>query len=858
MHESLRIQLLRRLNVALAFLVTLTAGGVAAWLAGDFIDGQVRRDLLRRAPVGGLVLTADIDAFAQAGASSDLVAPVNAKLRERARQLTALTPSLRAISLLRVPSGDGPAFYVFDFRDASHGQEARPGEMYMPRFGSGALDQLRRDGRAVLAGPFEATDGPRGVAYAFLPAFGQVPAREVRHVVRIEADAAEWRHNVLLGRLLAGLGVGGLIGAPLAMFLFGQRQRLQSGVIRNLSEAMEQAHSAILILDPAGRIDYSNAVGSRQLGVSRRGLIGRNWREFLDVGAAGVAATEIVGSMAAGVAWQGEWTCRRADGASFPVRGGFSPVRQRDQRVVSYVAVFDDVTEVRLRENELREATEQAREGDRAKGNFLATMSHEVRTPLNGIVGFTGLLLETPLTDSQREQLLAIRASADALVRLTEDILDFARIESGNTRIDPAPCDPRECLEEAIDLHAAAAARKGVDIFHRVAPDVPVSIITDQGRLRQVLVNLVGNAVKFTESGEIEVSVSLPREEGNAAGIRLEFAVRDTGPGIAVDDQARLFRPFTQLDASTLRKHGGAGLGLAISRNLVEMLGGQIRVESRPGAGATFAFSIRARVDQPARSLSAPGSRVALVAARGRQREALAALLRSWSVEVVESDSLETLPADRWTTIVRDLGEAEAIRLSGEGAVAGEADGSTVALVPLSLGPGPQAALRERFRGLVTKPVRAKTLFPLVAGKSSSRPVAATRPQFGFEVLVAEDNVVNQRLIRLMLENFGCTVSVVENGRAALTALAAAPRPPDLVLLDMHMPELDGLDVLRALRAGGAGTAARDTWVVALSADVRPEQRAAAGAAGIDEYLVKPVSLRGIEEMLFRFQVARR
>jgi PAS domain S-box-containing protein len=825
-HESLRIQLLRRLNVLLALLFTLTAGGVAAWLAGDFIDGQVRRDLLRRAPVGGLVLTADIDAFAQAGASSDLVAPVNAKLRERARQLTALTPSLRAISLLRVPSGDGPAFYVFDFRDASHGQEARPGEMYMPRFGSGALDQLRRDGRAVLAGPFEATDGPRGVAYAFLPAFGQVPAREVRHVVRIEAA----EENV----------------------------RLQSGVIRNLSEAMEQAHSAILILDPAGRIDYSNAVGSRQLGVSRRGLIGRNWREFLDVGAAGVAATEIVGSMAAGVAWQGEWTCRRADGASFPVRGGFSPVRQRDQRVVSYVAVFDDVTEVRLRENELREATEQAREGDRAKGNFLATMSHEVRTPLNGIVGFTGLLLETPLTDSQREQLLAIRASADALVRLTEDILDFARIESGNTRIDPAPCDPRECLEEAIDLHAAAAARKGVDIFHRVAPDVPASIITDQGRLRQVLVNLVGNAVKFTESGEIEVSVSLPREEGNAAGIRLEFAVRDTGPGIAVDDQARLFRPFTQLDASTLRKHGGAGLGLAISRNLVEMLGGQIRVESRPGAGATFAFSIRARVDQPARSLSAPGSRVALVAARGRQREALAALLRSWSVEVVEADSLETLPADRWTTIVRDLGEAEAIRLSGEGAVAGEADGSTVALVPLSLGPGPQAALRERFRGLVTKPVRAKTLFSLVAGKSSSRPAAATRPQFGFEVLVAEDNVVNQRLIRLMLENFGCTVSVVENGRAALTALAAAPRPPDLVLLDMHMPELDGLDVLRALRAGGAGTAARDTWVVALSADVRPEQRAAAGAAGIDEYLVKPVSLRDIEEMLFRFQVARR
>ena len=223
MHESLRIQLLRRLNVALALLVALTAGGVAAWLAGDFIDGQVRRDLLRRAPVGGLVLTVDIDPFAQAGAPPDLVTPVNAKLRERARQLTALNPSLRAISLLRVPSGDRPASYVFDFRDPSHGEEARPGDAYVPRFGSSALDQLRRDDRAVIVGPFEAANGLCGVAYAFLPAFGPVPSRDVRHVVRIEADAAEWRHNVLLGRLLAGLGVGGLIGAPLAMFLFGQR-----------------------------------------------------------------------------------------------------------------------------------------------------------------------------------------------------------------------------------------------------------------------------------------------------------------------------------------------------------------------------------------------------------------------------------------------------------------------------------------------------------------------------------------------------------------------------------------------------------------------------------------------------------
>lgn len=849
---------MQRLNIAVAALVTLATGAAAGWLAGELIDSRIRNDMLLRPPVAGMVLTTDLDPFALSATPADLGKPAYLQLREKARRLLELIPMLRCISLLRVSAEGGPAVYVADFRDPTFGEEARPGDPFVSRLDSGDLDRLRRDGGAVVSEPLELGESHLRIAYAFLPDFDRNGPKNVRHVVHLEADALEWRRNVLWGSLLVGIGTCGLVGIPLAMLLLGGRQRVQSNVIRNLSEAVEQAYSAILILDPSGRIDYSNAVGSRYLGVSRHGLIGRNWREFLDAGAAGVAAPEIVGSMAAGVAWQGDWTCRRSDGASFPVRGGFSPVRRRDHQVVSFVVVFDDVTELRLRENELREATQRAREGDRTKGKFLATMSHEVRTPLNGIVGFTGLLLETSLTESQREQLLAIRASADSLMHLTEDILDIARIESGSTRIEFAPCDPRECLEEAIDQHAAAAAEKGLELFHRVAPDVPASIITDRGRLRQVLVNLVGNAVKFTASGEVEVLVTVPREEGNAAGIRLEFAVRDTGPGITVEDQARLFRPFTQLDSSTLRKHGGAGLGLAISRNLVEMLGGQIGVESRPGAGAVFSFSIRARVDQPARPPSAAGSRVALVAARGRPREALAALLSSWRVEVVEADSLETLPAGQWTALVRDLGEAEALRLAGEEKIASEAEGSTIALVPLSLGSGPQAALRERFRGLVTKPVRAKTLFPLVSGQTRSRPAPAARTQFGFAVLVAEDNVVNQRLIRLMLENFGCTVSMVDNGRAVLAALAGAPRAPDLVLLDMHMPELDGLEVLRALRSGEAGAVGRDMWVVALSADVRPEQRAAASEAGIDEYLTKPVNLRGIEEMLFRFQAARR
>ncbi len=856
MQESLRILLLQRLNLALGALATLAAGLTVGWAVSEFIDGRIRDDMLRRAPVAALAVTIDIDPFAQLAAPEALSTPAHGRLIDRARRLCMLNPSLRAISLLRIPADDAAAVHLFDFREAGDGDGARPGDPYVPRFGSSALADLRRDGRARLAGPFAAQGGTRGVAYALLPEFREGARRDVRHAIRIEADAHEWRQTVLWGGWFAGLGTCGLVGVPLAMLLLGQRQRIQSGVIRNLSEAMEQAHSAILILDLQGHIDYCNEVGSRHLGVPRRGLIGRHWREFFVAGAPGAPETEIAGSLAAGVAWQGEWTCRRADGPPFPVRGGFSPVRRRDQRVEAFVAVFDDMTEVRRRENELREATEKALAGDRAKGNFLATISHEVRTPLNGIVGFTGLLLETPVTAEQRDFLLAIRASADALARLTGDILDFARVDSGNARIEPAPCDPRECVEEAIDLHAAAAAEKGVEVFQRISPAVPASVVTDRDRLRQILVNLVGNAVKFTDRGEIEVAVSVAAGDGNAEGIRLEFAVRDTGPGITDEDQARLFRPFTQLEGVSLRRHGGVGLGLAISRSLVEMLGGKIDVASRVGEGATFTFSIRARVQQPPRIPRAEDARVALVAPPGPRRAALAAALRSWEAQVVEAVAIEALPARDWTVIVRDLGEEEARGLaSADAADAG--DSRTILLAPLSLGSDSQAALRARFRAVLSKPVRPVALFPLVAGTAPARVASSQRRRFDLRVLVAEDNLVNQRLIRLMLEGLGCSVTVVDDGRKAVAALAASPGAHDLVLMDMHMPDLDGLGALRAIRAGEAGEASRAAWVAALSADERAEQRAAAQAAGIDEYLIKPVALQGMEEMLLRFQSVR-
>jgi CheY-like chemotaxis protein len=284
------------------------------------------------------------------------------------------------------------------------------------------------------------------------------------------------------------------------------------------------------------------------------------------------------------------------------------------------------------------------------------------------------------------------------------------------------------------------------------------------------------------------------------------------------------------------------------------MLGGDIRVTS---GGTTFTVQIRAPVERPAPAPRAGGGRVALMAPAGPFRSSLAAMVRDWGAEVHEAETLPPAPAGGWTAILRDVGEAEARRLASAPEPAPDW-ARTIALVPLALDGDLRAVLRTRFRALLSKPVRSAPLLSILTGAMESPVPEAARARFAFRVLVAEDNPVNQRLIRHMLESFGCRTTVVENGREALAALTAEPGGHDLVVLDMHMPELDGIDVLRAIRSGAAGPGIRDLWVAAVSADVRAEQRAAAVDAGLDEYLVKPISLRAMEEMLLRFEGSRR
>ncbi|MBM3855065.1 MAG: PAS domain S-box protein, partial [Verrucomicrobia bacterium] len=693
--------------------------------------------------------------------------------KARLRRMKESDPQVRFVYLFRVLPESGRVVFLGDSAAPGATGESLPGDEYRHAAASPGLQEIIRTNQPATEGPRADDFGTWVTGYAPIGTWTAKETAAPRHILGVEHAAADWRRALVRGGLEWAVLTWVLLGIPLGAWLITRRQREQNEVIRNLSEAMEQSHSAIVILDRDSRIEYANRGLSRLTGYGRREMIGRSWRDFQASEGGDTAVPEIHASIRAGLPWEGEWSSRRKDGTTFPVRGGVTPVKHRDGTLACFVAVFDDVTETKRREAELREATELAQAGDRAKSQFLATMNHEVRTPLNGIVGFTNLLLETPLKAEQREYVQTIRVSTDALIQLTGDILDFARIESGKVKLEPLPCDPRECIEDSLDLHAAAAAAKGIELLHHIAPDVPAEIVVDGGRLRQVLVNLIGNAVKFTAQGEVEVTVALETGTGEPDACRLVFAVRDTGIGIPADQHQKLFRAFTQLDDSTTRRFGGTGLGLAICRNLVVLMGGKIGLRSKPGEGSTFTFSLAAPVASPPPvPPDLRGLRVGLALPPGPLRRELGGLIRAWHGEAIEADSVEQLPADaRELRLIDVSGDLARELASNPEPAAGWVQENALGLVPITVSNELRMALRRHFRLLINKPVHHAALFTLLTGAQAIRPEVRPRTKYpGLRVLVAEDNLVNQRLIKRVLENLGGLPTVVENGLETLEA----------------------------------------------------------------------------------------
>ena len=663
----------------------------------------------------------------------------------------------------------------------------------------------------------------------------------------------------------------------------------------------ENTLDAIVMMDPEGRISLWNKAAERIFGYAAAEVLGRDMHALLapsryePIYAPAVERYLRTGwgdMMGHNVELEG----RRRDGSEFPVEISLSCVTLNGRRHA--VGIVRDITERKAFEDEIRrsqaalEATNQdlaaaceragrlageAAQANAAKSAFLANMSHEIRTPMNGVLGMTALLLGTPLTYEQKDYAGMIKASAEHLLALIDDILDFSRIEAHKLTLESIDFDLRAVIEEMNDLLALKAWEKGLEYASLIEPNVPGLLRGDPGRLRQVLTNLVGNAIKFTPRGEVRIRVALAGEAPGA--VRLRFEVADTGIGIPAEKVAVLFDPFTQVDSSITRRFGGSGLGLSISKDLVRLMDGQIGVQSEPGAGSTFWFTARLETRPEAEDprLAAAAAlcrrRVLLVGRAGFGRSALRQMLEGWGAPCAEAAAAgEALPALRAAAQAAapfDAVIVEKILPDGDGErllKSVQAEPALAGLRMILLHPVSEHRDAPRLRQLgfadcLTKPVKTAQLLDCLrdapaAADVSAANAALAEPAFrlrraNVRLLLVEDNPINQKVALKTVERLGLGADVVDNGVQALAALRSSRY--DLVLMDVQMPEMDGLEATRRIRSGQGGAQDPQVPIVAMTAYAMPKDRESCLAAGMSDYLVKPLEIRELQRALARW-----
>ncbi len=728
----------------------------------------------------------------------------------------------------------------------------------MPSTGAGWLGLLHADDRPAVRAVIEAHFR------------GETPLIEIEHCVHLASG--EWMWLAFRAKCTSFSAarkprrVLGTVQNINARKRADEALRLSQAETRKLSLVASRTDNAVIIADAHGLIEWTNESFARLTGRTAADVTRQPLLDQLVCAAEDPEThARLSAALASGESLATDAVQVAADGRRFHVHLEIQPVLGDEGYVENFIAIATDITARVEIEQQLRRAKEEADSASRSKSEFLASMSHEIRTPMNGVIGMTSLLLETDLSPEQRDYVSTIRTSGDSLLSIINDILDFSKIESGKLELELQPFETAQCVEEAVDIFTAQAAGKGIELAFTVAPAAPACILGDITRLRQVLVNLMNNAIKFTARGFVTIEVTstpLSSEE-----VRIEFRVTDTGIGIPPDRQHVLFQPFSQVDSSTTRKYGGTGLGLAICHRLVHLMGGDIGLESVPGQGSCFHFSIRATVVPIEEINSAPlfsnlpnSGPILAVDDLPVNRLMLERNLRSWRMEPVlaaNSDEALALVAEKpigAAIIDQDLAGASGVELMAS--LRRAHPGLPVVLLTPAGGPLKRNDGSDPLLFRLAKPLKPYALHDALrralAGATSP---TTTNPANGvprlaetipLDILLAEDNPVNRKVAHGYLERLGYKAATANNGREALTA--AKERRFNLVFMDLQMPELDGLDATRAIRA--ECPADSQPFIVALTANAMPGDRERCLGAGMNDYLTKPVKLEDLQTII--------